>query len=162
MEQTESIIRKEGLISALTSGAINGTITWFTAFGQAQQIPLTLNEIRTEEQAVSVFGQGVVLALFLSLILSSIAFKTFGGKARKLGLAPAERLDRPFFGWGLRVAASHAFAAFGLAVVLAILWQWAVGTVYVSNVAGTLIVALIACAVAFYANVTMMRALVRP
>ena len=80
MDTSQAGLFKHALVGAVINGVINAVISGFTFF-KHDSVPITLDHISNHE--VTVFGQGVMLALVLSLILTGIEYKMFSQRLRK-------------------------------------------------------------------------------
>jgi hypothetical protein len=118
-------------------------------FFTQESVPITLDHISNHE--VTVFGQGVLLACMLTLILTGINYMTVAKEMRKSqeGIA----FPHPFWLWGAKLAVRNGLAAFGAAMVVAVLWQRFVGTVMVPPFLATLVMFVIAFLFTVYASV---------
>lgn len=132
MDATRAEIVRKSMIGALINGVINAGISGVSFFKQ-EAVPVTLDHISNHE--ITVFGQGVMLALMLTLILTGVEFSTVAKGMRKKGAA----FHRPFWPWGAKLAVRNALTAFGAAMIVAVLWQRFIGTVMVSPLVATLI-----------------------
>jgi hypothetical protein len=156
MTDTLEVKYKDSLIGAAINAAINGAIAWFT-FRGAAQVPMTLDLISTQEN--SVWGQGVSLALALGVILTLVAWKIYSGQVAKSHPALAARVRRPLFPTVAGIALNNAMSLFGWFVVLAVLWQRMLGTIYVSPLAAAVLVGLFAGILTVLVEVRTKRAL---
>ena len=154
----ESLIRKEAAISAGANLAINAAIQAWLLRGKGPH-PMTVDSIASP--AHTVFGSAVPLAVILGIVVSSITWFAFRRKAAALGLAPAERLARPYFFFGLRQALGAALALFGGVVAAGVLWQRFFGTVEISTAAAALFAGLVAAAASWVAATRTSWALLR-
>lgn len=153
-----NIIRKEAAASAAINFALNAAINAWMLQGKG---PHTLTVDSITAKTHTVFSSAVPLALMLSVILATITFHTFRKKALTLSLAPAGRLSRPYFFFGLRHALSTALFMFGAVVAAGVIWQRFAGSVEVSTPVAATITGLVAGVSAAYAIVTTSRALLR-
>jgi hypothetical protein len=158
MAQDVEVKYGDSLVGAAINAAINGAIAWFTFRGTAQ-VPMTLDLISTQEK--SVWGQGVSLALALGVILTLLAAKVFSGHVAKAHPELASRVKRPMFPTVAWMAVNNAMSLFGWFVVLAVLWQRTLGTIYVSPMAAAVLVGLFAGIVTVLVEVRTKRALLR-
>lgn len=147
MEISKADIVKKSMVGALINGFINGGISAATFF-RHESVPITLDHISNQE--VTVFGQGVMLALMLTLILTGVEFSTLAKRMRKEG-AP---FSRPFWPWGAKLAVRNGLAAFGAAMVVAVMWQRFVGTVTVPPLVATLLMFAIAFLFTVYTSLS--------
>ena len=158
MTDTLEVRYRDSLLGAAINAAINGAIAWFT-FRAAAQVPMTLDLISTQEK--SVWGQGVSLALALGLILTLVAWTVFSGQVAKAHPALAERVRQPLFPTVAGIALNNTMALFGWLVVLAVLWQRLLGTIYVAPLAAAILVGLCAGIITVLVEVRTKRALLR-
>ena len=147
---------RDSLVGAAINAAINGAIAWFT-FRAAAQVPMTLDLISTQEK--SVWGQGVSLALALGVILTLVAAKVFSGHVARTHPELASRVKRPSFPTVAGIAVNNAMSLFGWFVVLAVLWQRLLGTIYVTPFAAAVLVGLFAGILTVLVEVRTKRAL---
>jgi hypothetical protein len=129
---------QDSIAPASINGVINGAIAWMSLRSH-EQVPVSLDLISTTEH--SVWGQGVMLAFFLGLILSVVTAKIFAKHLRAHHPDIAPLADRPVFPDLARIALRNTMVLFGAFVVAAVLWQRLVGTVCVSPVLAALLVA---------------------
>lgn len=146
-------IVKRSLTGALINGVINAGIS-ATSFFKHESVPITLDHISNHE--VTVFGQGVMLALMLTLILSGIEFATVVKGMRKEG----ENFQHPFWPWGAKLAVHNGLTAFGAAMVFAVIWQRFIGTVMVPPLVATLIMFALAFLFTVYTSLATTSAIV--
>ncbi|NOD65898.1 hypothetical protein GS622_21505 [Ruegeria sp. HKCCD6109] len=130
-------ILRGAILSGLINAVINGIIQYFILRGTAP-IPLTLDSISGGSH--SVLGGAVLLAVSLAMILTAVAHVTVKGP------------KKPFVPTTLRLVFKHGLVAFGTVVALAVLWQWAFGTVEVGLVFAVILLGLIAGVVAAAVN----------
>lgn len=149
-------IRREALVGAVINAGINGAINYFTLRGDGPHA-MTVDSIASGEHTI--FSGAVPLAVILGFIVGTISFFTFRKKALKEGLAPADRLDRPYFFWGFRKVLTSALVMFGLVVTLGVLWQRFVGTVMVSTPVAAAFTGLVAGVTAWYCTTAAATAL---
>jgi hypothetical protein len=152
MKPSNESIMKASLINSLINGGINAAISWFT-FSKHNIIPITLDHISNHE--VTVLGQGVLLALLLSLILTGVNFAVFSKELRKAN--DGQRFRHPFWPWGVQLAVRNSLTAFGVAMVVAVLWQRFIGTVLVPPAAATIIMFFVAGGLVFYVSMATMK-----
>lgn len=145
MGVSKADIAKKATIGALINGVINAGISAASFFKQ-ESVPITLDHISNHE--VTVFGQGVMLALMLTLILTGVEFAQVAKGMRKKGAA----FHRPFWPWGAKLAVRNGLTAFGAAMVVAVLWQRFVGTVMVSPLIATLVMFVLAFLFTIYTS----------
>lgn len=138
------------------TGAINAGIIAFTFFEQAS-IPVTLDKISNKE--ITVLGEGVLLALTLTIIQTSIQYLIFSKELKKLH--NIQKFPRPYWTWGFRIAIRSGVTAFGFAMVFAVLWQRYIGTIEVSPMSATLIMFFLAFSFTVYASVSIRRAMLQ-
>lgn len=132
---------QDSIAPAAINGVINGAIAWMSLRSH-EQIPISLDLISTTEH--SVWGQGVMLAFFLGLILSVVTAKVFAKHLRTHHPASARLADRPIFPDVARIALRNTLVLFGGFVLAAILWQRVVGTVFVSPLVATVLIGCLA------------------
>lgn len=136
---------------AVTNGAINaainGAIQLFLLWGLTS-ILLSVDEITNE--AHTVLGAAVPLAVTLAMILTVVAYRTL--KVPK----------RPFMPLVLWLTFKHGMFAFGLCVSGGVIWQRVMGTVAVSLATAVVVLAVIAGLVAGLVNYMTIRASVLP
>jgi hypothetical protein len=124
-------------IGGIINGIINGGIQWFT-FREYASIPVSVDAITNDE--VTVLGSAVHLSLTLAMILTMVAF--FSIKKER----------RPSTSKKLWMTLKHGFFTFGVITAISVLWQYYVGTLAVSALTATVIVGLVAGAVAAIIN----------
>lgn len=144
MSKSITVTYKDSIVGSLINGVINGGIAWFE-FRGAENIPLTLDAISTQEK--SVFGQGVTLAIALGIILTIVAWKVFSSGVKKSRPDLLEKLNWRLFPDVSWLAVQNAMTLFGWAVALAVVWQRTLGTVFVTPAAAAALVALFAAAI---------------
>ncbi len=149
---------QDALIPGLINAVINGAITW-SGFKTAATVPLTLDLISAKERTV--WGEGVVLAFSLGVILSLITAKVFAKHAVKADPSLAPLVQRPLFPFVARIAVGNAMALFGWFVALAVLWQRVVGTVEVTPLAASALVGLLAGVITVVVEMRTKRAMLR-
>ena len=123
--------------AAVINAAINGWISW-GQFKVSETVPLTLDRITGGSH--SAVGSAVMVATSLALILTLVNFAV-SHRHRPVDA----RLARGTV-WRLAVstAVGNAFKYFGVAVVAGVLWQRVAGTVAITPMAATLLVAAVA------------------
>jgi putative flippase GtrA len=131
------IVLRGAAINGIINGIINGGIQWFS-FRNLEQVPISVDAITNDE--VTVLGTGVHLAITLAMILTFVAYFSI------------KKDRRPSWGKLIWLILKHGFFTFGVVTGLSVLWQYYAGTVEVSPLAATLIVGLIAGAVAAVVN----------
>jgi len=146
MKVTQRQVIRNSIAGGAINGAINGGISAMSFFRQ-DEVPITLDSISNQE--VTVFGQGVLLAFMLTLILTGINYAGVVKALKKKG----ESAPPPFWTWGARLALRNALAAFGAAMIIAVLWQRFVSTVMVSPTVATAILFVMAFLFTVYAGV---------
>jgi hypothetical protein len=149
-------IAKKSLVGAVINGVINAGIS-ATSFFKQEAVPITLDHISNHE--VTVFGQGVLLAFMLTLILTGINYMTVAKDMRKTKKEKA--FPHPFWPWGAKLAFRNGLAAFGAAMVVAVMWQRFVGTIMVPPLVATLMMFAIAFLFTVYASVATTSAMVQ-
>lgn len=146
---------KDAAIPAVINAAINGAIA-YSGHGDRGAVPLTVDAISSMEATVGAEAAmiGLTLAAILTTITAMMARR--GMQARHPGSV------RPFFPTVPLLAVQNALMLFGATVVIAVLWQRAVGTVMVAPMTAALLVALFAAAVTVVVHVRTTSALLRP
>lgn len=102
-------------------------------------------------------GNAATVVFALTLFITCITFFVFRRSARKSGMAPAALRSMPFVPTGLRIATLNTLLMFGAFVAAAVLWQRFVGTVSVSPMVATLVVAVTAMAATAFAELRTKR-----
>jgi hypothetical protein len=148
MDLSKADVVKRSIIGALINGVINAGIS-VGSFFKHESVPITLDHISNKE--VTVFGQGVLLAFMLTLILTGVNYMTVAKEMRKANEGAA--FLHPFWPWGAKLAVRNGLSAFGAAMVVAVMWQRIVGTVMVSPLLATLMMFVIAFLFTIYASV---------
>lgn len=134
-------------MSGVTNGLINGAIQWYLLRDLAS-IPLSVDGITND--AVTVFGTAVPLAVSLAMFLTVIGYLTL--KAPK----------RRFMPGVLWLTIKHGVFAFGLIVGGAVVWQRLMGTVPVALAMAVFLLSVIAALVGGLVNyMTIQASLVR-
>lgn len=133
----------DSLPGGLVNGVINGAIAW-AGFKASEGVPLSVDSIAAP--GVTALGNAATVAFALTFIITSITFFVFRGSARKSQLAPRSLTGLGYWPTGLGIALRNTLLVFGGFVAAAVLWQRFVGTVVVSPVVATLVVALVAAA----------------
>lgn len=127
---------KDAAIAGVINAVINGYISW-SGFKAEPAIALTVDSISSG--AHSAIGSAVMVATALGLILTLVNFainhKHLGG-----GRPAGRGLYRAAF----RAAFGNALSLFGLCVVIGVLWQRVFGSIMVSPLVATLVVATVA------------------
>lgn len=159
MNNPRHIRIQDGLIPAVINAVINGGIA-YSGFKAEQAVPLTLDLISGKQHTV--FGEGVVLAFALGVILSIVTAKVFAGHAVKADPSLAPLVQRPIFPFVMKIALSNGVALFGWFMALAILWQRVVGTVEVQPVLAAVLVGLLAAIITLIVEVWTKRAMLQP
>lgn len=159
MNNPRDIRVQDALIPAVINAVINGGIA-YSGFKDQAAIPLTLDLISSKQH--SVFGEGVVLAFALGVILSIVTAKVFAKHAIQADPSLAPLVQRPLFPFVLKIALNNGAALFGWFVALAILWQRVVGTVEVQPVMAAVLVGLLAAIITLIVEVWTKRALLKP
>jgi hypothetical protein len=159
MSNPRHIRIQDALIPAVINAVINGGIAYF-GFKEQATIPLSLDGISSQQHTV--FGEGVVLAFALGVILSIVTAKVFSRHAVKADPSLAPLVQRPVFPFVFKIALNNGAALFGWFVALAILWQRVVGTVEVQPVLAAVLVGLLAGVITVIVEVWTKRALLQP
>jgi len=154
MEQLHADVLKKSMITAVINGGINAAISTGTFFKYGS-IPITLDHISNQE--ITVFGQGVLLALTISFMSTGINYLTFSKELKKKheGIP----FPHPFWPWGVKLALKNVLAAFGAAMIVAVLWQRFIGTIMVSPLAATMIMFVIAFFLVLYVSMSTMQSM---
>ncbi len=150
----------DALIPGALNAVINGAIAYATAFSGATSVPLTLDLVSSKQHTV--WGQGVVLAFALGIILSLITAFSFRKRIAQAGPALADRLNRPMFPTVLGIALGNGMALFGWFVAIAVLWQRFLGSIEVGPIAAAALVGLLAGIVTVVVETRTKLALLRP
>lgn len=145
----------DAAVPAAINAVINGAIAW-SSFSSIPQVPLSMDSIG--DPGVTALGNAATLVFALSFILSCITFFMFRARLRKRA-GPAESSAMPFLPTGLMIALRNQLTLFGAFVALAVLWQRALGTVMVSPLAATLLIAFVAALVTALAQLWTERGL---
>jgi len=127
MDISKASIVKKSMIGAVINGVVNAGIA-ARAFFKNESVPITLDHISNRE--VTVFGEGVLLAFMLTLILTGVNYMTVAKDLRKRN--EGSPFPHPFWPWGAKLALRNGLTAFGAAMVVAVMWQRYMGTVIVS------------------------------
>ena len=127
MDISKASIVKKSMIGAVINGVVNAGIA-ARAFFKHDSVPITLDHISNRE--VTVFGEGVLLAFMLTLILTGVNYMTVAKDLRKRN--EGSPFPHPFWPWGAKLALRNGLTAFGAAMVVAVMWQRYMGTVIVS------------------------------
>jgi hypothetical protein len=133
---------REALPAGLINAAINGWISW-GQFSPQASVPLTLDSISGGSH--SAVGSAVMVATALGFILTLVIFALTHRKHG--GGMPA---TRPLYAAAFKAAIGNALGLFGLLVVVGVVWQRIAGTVDMSPLAATLLVAGVAGGVSIY------------
>lgn len=139
----------DSAVGAVINGAINGAISW-SAFKTSESVPLSMDSIGSP--GITALGNAATVVFALTLIITCITFFVFRRAARQSGVAPEALRSMPFVPTGLRIATFNTLLMFGAFVAAAVLWQRFVGTVSVSPVVATLVVAFMAMAATAFAE----------
>lgn len=150
----------DALIPGALNAVINGAIAYATAFSGAATVPLTLDLVSSKQHTV--WGQGVVLAFALGIILSLITAFSFRKRIAQAGPEVARRLERPMFPSVLGIALGNGMALFGWFVAIAVLWQRFLGTIEVGPIVAAVLVGLLAGIVTVVVETRTKHALLRP
>lgn len=148
MDYSKANIVKKSIIGAVINGVINAVIN-AGAFFKHESVPITLDHISNQE--VTVFGQGVLLAFMLTLILTGVNYMTVLKDLRKVN--EGKTFPHSFWHWGAKLAVRNSLTAFGAAMVVAVMWQRFIGTVMVPPLIATLMIFVIAFLFTIYASV---------
>lgn len=116
--------------TALINTLINGVINWFT-LDKSVSIPITRDAISSTEHTV--FSGAVPLAVSLAFILSTVAYFTVKNPNKP-----------PYFPTIFGLAIKHSIYAFGLVVLMGLLWQRFMGSIEVTALTAAMITGAIA------------------
>lgn len=141
-DETVGFPWREALPAGVINAAINGWISW-GQFSPKASVPLTLDSIAGGSH--SAIGSAVMVATALGFILTLVIFALTHRKHG--GGRPA---GRPLYAAAFKAAMGNALGLFGLLVVVGVVWQRVAGTVDVSPLAATLLVAGVAGGVSVY------------
>ncbi len=144
----------DSAVGAVINGVINGAISW-SAFKTSASVPLSMDSIGSP--GITALGNAATMVFALTLIITCITFFVFRRSARKSGAAPAALVSMSFLPTGLRIATANTLLMFGAFVAAAVLWQRFVGTVSVSPLVATLVVAFMAMAATAFAELRTKR-----
>lgn len=86
------------------------------------------------------------------LIITCITFFVFRRGARKSSGAPAALLSMQFLPTGLRIVVANTLLAFGAFVTAAVIWQRVMGTIEVTPLGATAVVAMVAAVATAFAE----------
>lgn len=136
-------IAKGALLTGVLNAVINGAIQAWLLAGSGP-LPLTVDGIAND--AHTVFGAAVPLAVSLAMILTAVAY-----------LAVKHRKP-PFYPTFLWMTVKHGFFALGVIVTFAVLFQRIFGSISVSSWAAVVILGLVAGVVAAIVNYMTIRA----
>jgi hypothetical protein len=156
MDISKAEIVRKSMIGAVINGVINAGIA-ARAFFKLESVPITLDHISNRD--VTVFGQGVLLAFMLTLILTGVNYMTVAKDLRKRN--EGEPFPHPFWPWGAKLALRNGLTAFGAAMVVAVMWQRFIGTVMVPPFIATLMMFVIAFLFTVYASLATTNAMLR-
>lgn len=159
MKDPRQVRIQDALIPALINAIINGGIA-YSGFSKQATVPLTMDLISSKQHTV--WGEGVILAFALGVILSIVTAKIFASHAVKADATLAPLVKRPLFPFVFGIALNNGFALFGWFVALAVLWQRLVGSVEVSPVMAASLVGLLAAVITLIVEVRTKRALLTP
>lgn len=134
---TDQKILKGAIIGGVINAVINGAIQLYLLKDHAP-VPLSVDGITND--AHTVFGAAVPLAVSLAMILTVIGYTTL------------KEAKRPFWPDVLWLTLKHGIFAFGLIVSGAVLWQRVMGSVSVSLVMAASILSVVAGLVAGMIN----------
>jgi len=154
MDISKTEIVKKSMVGAVINGIINAGIA-AVAFFKHESVPITLDHISNRE--VTVFGEGVLLAFMLTLILTGVNYMTVAKDLRKRN--EEEPFPHQFWPWGAKLALRNGLTAFGAAMVVAVMWQRFIGTVMVPPFIATLMMFVIAFLFTVYASVATTNAM---
>jgi hypothetical protein len=139
-------ILKGALISGAINAVINGGIQFFLLRG-SESIPLSVDAIGSDTHTV--FSAAVPLAVSLAMILTAVSHWTL--KADKIAFFPTTA-------W---LVVKHGLFAFGLLVVLGVMWQRLFGTVEVGLMTAVIFLGIVAGVVAALVNYLTISEIVR-
>lgn len=128
---------KQAMPAAIINAVINGWISW-GQFKASGSVPLTLDSISGGSHTA--VGSAVMVATALALILTLVNFAVVHRHR------PVDARLQGGVVWRLAISTAfgNAFKYFGVAVVAGLLWQRFAGTVAVSPLAATMLVAVVA------------------
>jgi putative flippase GtrA len=129
-EMNQPRIKRDSIITGVINSIMNGLTYWFSN-EQGGNVLLTSDMISSTEHTV--MAGAVPLAVSLAFILTSISYFTW-----KLPGKPA------YFPVFFRMALKHSIFAFGLVVILGVLFQRFAGSVHVSTLIASVITGFIA------------------
>jgi len=141
-DETVGFPWREALPAGIINAAINGWISW-GQFSTSTSVPLTLDSISGGSH--SAIGSAVMVATALGFILTLVIFALTHRKHG--GGVPA---TRSLYAAAFKAAVGNALGLFGLLVVIGVVWQRIAGTIDVSPLAATLLVAGVAGGVSIY------------
>ncbi len=130
---------------ALTQGCVNGIVSglkaWF-AMRSVDVLPLTLDTISGGR--ASLMGKSVAAAFAMGLVVTLVTYLNFRKRIAK-GAMPGLHVERLRFWPGyVLLAAKNALFVFGLLIMTAVMWQYWVGTVFITPAVAVLITVMIA------------------
>lgn len=134
---TDQKILRGAITGGLINAVINGAIQLYLLKDHAP-VPLSVDGITND--AHTVFGAAVPLAVSLAMILTVIGYLTL------------KEAKKPFWPDVLWLTVKHGLFAFGLIVSGAVIWQRVMGSVSVSLVMAAAILAVVAGLVAGMIN----------
>ncbi len=149
-----AFIRKQAIINSSFNAVINGLLAW-RGMDAGVAIPLTLDSISSGKTAV--LGPAIASAFTMGLMVTMMSFLMFRTKTKALGVHGTGLKKLRFWPGYPRLALKNATFVFGALIVAAILWQKFVGTIEVSPITATVIVAAVAAVVTGYATSSTMR-----
>ncbi len=129
-EMNQPRIKRDSIITGVINSIINGLTYWFSN-NQGGTVLITSDMISSTEQTV--MAGAVPLSVSLAFILTSISYFTW-----KLPGKPA------YFPVFFKMALKHSIFAFGLVVIISILFQRFAGSVQVSVLVASVITGLVA------------------
>lgn len=134
---TDHKVLKGAIIGGLINAIINGAIQLYLLKDHAP-VPLSVDGITND--AHTVFGAAVPLAVSLAMILTVIGYLTL------------KEAKKPFWPDVLWLTVKHDLFAFGLIVFGAVVWQRVMGSVSVSLIMAAAILSVVAGLVAGMIN----------
>lgn len=159
MKDPRQVRVQDALIPAFINAVINGGIA-YSSFSKQAAVPLTMDLISSKQHTV--WGEGVILAFALGVILSFVTAKIFASHAVKADATLAPLVKRPLFPFVFGIALNNGFMLFGWFVALAVLWQRSLGSIEVSPMVAAALVGVLAAVITLIVEVRTKRALLAP
>lgn len=147
-----SDIGRLAALQSVINAVISGLQAWFAMKSQVS-VAVTLDSISGGSR--SVLGKSVAAAFFLGFAVT--CFTYLGFRKRVKEGAPRADINRLKF-WPdyVELATKNAVFVFGVLTILAILWQYWIGTLFVTPLVGVLLTALIAATQTAYVSYSTM------